>query len=219
MKKDILKAYKFRYACKEFDINKKISEEDFNLILETGRLSPSSFGWEPWQILVIQDKDIRRKLRADAWGAQLKLDTASHFVIFLSRKASELRENSAYLKHMANDIQKLPKNIAEDKLKFFKDFMANDFALKTDREIFDWSSKQSYIALGNMLTTAAMLEIDSVPMEGFNREKIEKILEEENIIDSSKFGVSVMAAFGYRAPNQEIFPKTRRSFDDVIKFV
>lgn len=69
-KEEILNAFRFRHACKEFDSSKKISEDDFNFILETGRLSPSSFGFEPWKFLVLQNEAIREKLREVTWGAQ-----------------------------------------------------------------------------------------------------------------------------------------------------
>lgn len=219
MKNEILKAYNFRYACKEYDNTKKISDEDFEFILETGRLSPSSFGWEPWQFLVVQNEDIRNKLKEYTWGAQNTLPTASHFVVFLARKKDEVQYNSDYLKYMAKDIQHLPEEVQEGKLNFFKEFMEKDFDANTEREVFDWAAKQTYIALGNMLTTAAHLEIDSQPIEGFNREKIEELLQKEGLVDTVKFGVSVMASFGYRAEGQEIFPKTRRPLKEVVRFV
>ena len=69
-KDDILKVFKFRHACKEFNPDKKISDEDFNFIMETARLSPSSFGIEPWEFLIVQNSEIREKLKAYTWGGQ-----------------------------------------------------------------------------------------------------------------------------------------------------
>lgn len=219
MKEQILKAYNFRYACKKYDETKKITDSDFETIIETGRLSPSSFGWEPWQFVVVESPELREKLVEVTWGAQNTLPTASHFVIFLARKKRDVEYDSEYLKYMAKDVQKLPEDIQEMKLDFFKNFIANDFDVNTEREAFDWSSKQTYIALGNMLTTAAMLEIDSQPIEGFHREKVEELLEKEGVLDRDAFGVSVMASFGYRSDDAEIFPKTRRDAKEVIKYV
>lgn len=68
LKEDILAAYAFRHATKEFDSSRKISSGDFTFILETGRLSPSSFGFEPWKFVVVQNPELREKLRANAWG-------------------------------------------------------------------------------------------------------------------------------------------------------
>ncbi len=153
------------------------------------------------------------------WGAQGTLPTASHFVVLLSRKANEVKYDSEYLRYMAKDIQKLPEDIQTMKLDFFKNFMENDFEVTDERTAFDWASKQAYMPLANMLTTSATMNIDSCPIEGFNRDKVEALLASEGVIDRKKFGVAVMAAFGYRADNQEIFPKTRREMDEVVKFI
>lgn len=99
-------------------------------------------------------------------------------------------------------------------MKIFK----NDFKLlESDRAMFDWGCKQTYIALGNMMTAAAFIGIDSCPIEGFNREKVEKILEKEGLLDREKFGVSCMAAFGYR--QKEPRPKTRPDLKDLVQWV
>jgi nitroreductase len=83
-KQDIINAFNFRHATKEFDATKIISDDDIKFILETARLSPSSFGFEPWHFIVVQDAALRELLKPVAWGAPLKLDTASHFVLGLS---------------------------------------------------------------------------------------------------------------------------------------
>lgn len=86
--KEIIDAFQFRHACKQFDPTKTVSEEDFNTILEAGRLSPSSFGFEPWKFLVVQNKSLKEKLFPVSWGAQNSFSGASHFVILLARKKS-----------------------------------------------------------------------------------------------------------------------------------
>ena len=83
-KEEILSAFQYRHACKEFDTSKIIPKEDFDFILETARLSPSSFGLEPWHFVVVQDPDLREALKENAWGAPKKLDTASHFLLGLT---------------------------------------------------------------------------------------------------------------------------------------
>ncbi|WP_058484923.1 NAD(P)H-dependent oxidoreductase [Defluviitalea phaphyphila] len=216
---ELLKAYNFRFACKEFDPKKKISDEDFEFILETGRLSPSSFGWEPWKFVIVQNMNIREKLKEFAWGAKKQLDTASHFVLLMVRKANSLKPDSKYIKYIAEEIEKLPQDILDMKLKFYKNFQENDFDLTDDRKLFDWACKQVYIPLGNMMTAAAFIGIDSCPIEGFDREKIENILKEENIINTEEFGVGVMVAFGYRNPEAPMFPKTRRPIEEVANWV
>ena len=218
-KEEILKAYQFRHACKEFDVNKKVSDEDFHFILETGRLSPSSFGFEPWKFVVIQNQDIRNKLLPVAWGAQKQLSTASHFVVILARKKEDMIYDSSYISNFMKNIQQLPEEVVTMKRGFYKAFQETDFQLlESDRAMFDWASKQTYIALGNMMTAAAQIGIDSCPIEGFHQEKVEAILKEEGIVSGDTFGVSVLVAFGYRAeePKRD---KTRQTMDMVVEWI
>ncbi|PFZ09441.1 NAD(P)H-dependent oxidoreductase [Bacillus pseudomycoides] len=218
-KEEILKAYQFRHACKEFDVNKKVSDEDFHFILETGRLSPSSFGFEPWKFVVIQNQDIRNKLLPVAWGAQKQLPTASHFVAILARKKEDMIYDSSYISNFMKNIQQLPEEVVTMKRGFYKAFQETDFQLlEGDRAMFDWASKQTYIALGNMMTAAAQIGIDSCPIEGFHQEKVEAILKEEGIVSGDTFGVSALVAFGYRAeePKRD---KTRQTMDMVVEWI
>ena len=217
MTETIINAFYFRHACKKFDENKRISDKDFHTILEAGRLSPSSFGFEPWKFLVIKNPELRCKLYPLAWGGQASLEGASHFVIILARKKLDMVYDSQYIKNFMVNVQKLPANIVKVKSDIFKKFETKDFdLLSSDRAIFDWACKQTYIALGNMLTTAALLKIDSCPIEGFDRQAVEKLLVDEGVMDSNHFGVAVMAGFGYRgeAPRHE---KTRQKFEDVVQ--
>jgi nitroreductase len=217
-KEEILKAHAYRRAIKVFKEDQKISDEDFNFILEVGRQSPSSFGWEPWKFLVIQNPELRKKLSEPCWGAQRQLPGASHFVIFLARRGDEMKSESDYLKYKSQEVDKLSKDIEDMKIGFFKGFMDNEFDLTDERKIFDWTSKQTYIPLANMMTAAAEIGADSCPIEGFDRTKVEEILEKEGILDTEKFGVSVMAAFGYRA-EESPFPRTRFEMNQVVKWV
>lgn len=215
-KTEILKAYNFRHACKSYNPTQDISQEDFNFIMETARLSPSSFGMEPWKILVIQNKELREKLRLnETWGAQTQLPTASHFIIILGMKAPLVKAGSTYLNKIQKDYLKRPDEVIEIINKHYKVFQDNDFQLNTEREIFDWSSRQAYIALGNMMTSAAMIGIDSCPIEGFNIDKTERFLCDELNIDTNLYGPSVMASFGYRVNEQP--EKTRRPIDMVVQ--
>jgi len=217
MKKDFLNAMNFRHACKVFDKNKKISDDDFNYILELGRLSPSSFGFEPWKFLVIQNEDLRVKLKENTWGAQGTLLTCSHFVIILGRKYDSIKYDSSYVKHIMEDIQKLPEDIIKKKGDIFEKFQKTDFnLLDNPKSLFAWSARQTYIALANMMTGSAMIGIDSCPIEGFDMEVTDKILREDLAIDTNEFGVSVMVAFGYRENEQP--QKTRQDIDAVSKW-
>lgn len=218
-KKKILDAYQFRYACKEFNAEKKISKEDFDFILETGRLSPSSFGFEPWRFLVLQNMDLREKIKPVCWGAQKQLPTASHFLIILARKGKDMVYHSDYIKNFMTNIQELSSDIVKMKSTAYQNFQETGFELlESDRAIFDWSAKQTYIALANMMTAAAQLGIDSCPMEGFDKAKLEEILIQEKLLDNNHFGVATMVAFGYRkeAPHHI---KTRQAIDEIVKWI
>ncbi|MBU1038984.1 NAD(P)H-dependent oxidoreductase [Patescibacteria group bacterium] len=210
----ILSAFNFRHACKEFNPHKKISKPDFNVILEAARLSPSSFGFEPWKFLILQNPDLREKIRPVCWGAQKQLPTASHFVIILARTGADMSYDSDYIKSTMAEVQKSPPEIIETRINRLKKFQQTDFNLNNETSLFDWASKQAYIALSNMMTAAALLKIDSCPIEGFNREKLEQILVDEKILDKQHFGVTCLVAFGYRAEPPKK-PRTRRSLDKI----
>ncbi len=216
-RQQILDAFHFRFACKEFDPQRKISEQDFTVILEAARLSPSSFGFEPWKFIVLQNMELREKILPVCWGAQKQLKTASHFIVILGRKAPDLHPKAEYIQSIMGNLQKSPSDVIEARVGRLKNFQEKDFLLPNERALFDWASKQTYIALGNMMTAAALLGIDSCPIEGFNRESVEKILIEAGVFDPSHFGVSCLAAFGYRAapPTR---PKTRRAAEEVIEW-
>jgi nitroreductase len=213
----VLDTWMFRHACKEFDGSKAVTDEDFGVILEAGRLSPSSFGFEPWRFLVVQDHGMREKLRPVCWGAQNCFDGASHFVVLLARKKADTVYDSEYIQHIMADVQKLPPEIQRQRQDKYENFQKYDFKLmENERALFDWACRQCYIALANMLTAAALMRIDSCPVEGFVREEAERILEQQGLLDIQRFGIAVMAGFGYRAAEPR--PKTRQTQEEVVKW-
>jgi nitroreductase len=213
-KQDILNAFQFRHACKEFDPSKKVAKEDMDFILETARLSPSSFGFEPWHFIVVQDTELREKLKNGAWGATKKLETASHYVVCLTMKSYFLKHDSPYIKDFMKNVQHLTDDVIEVRSKFYREFQQSDFDLSDDRKLLDWAAKQSYIPLANMMTSAAMLGIDSCPIEGFKQAETDTVLKQDFGVDTSQYSVSYMVAFGYRANEPKV--KTRRSSKEVI---
>ena len=160
-----IEIFKRRVSTRSYDPARTISDEDFNTILEFGRLSPSSVGSEPWKFLVIQNKELREKLKPIAWGMVNTLDDASHVVIIVAKKNA--RYDSDFL------LQTLAKrNLPEDQMKMaldrYKKFQVHDMKIADDeRALFEWTRKNTYIALGNMLTGAAMLGIDSCPLKAW----------------------------------------------------
>lgn len=214
-KEDILNAFNFRHATKEFDATKKLSKADIDFILKTANLSPSSFGFEPWHFIVVQDQELRELLKPVAWGAPVKLDTASHFILGLSMKAPMIKWDADYIMHMMKNVKQFPEDVIDMYSGFYKNFQDSDFDLDTDKKLFDWASKQTYIALANMMTAAALHGIDSCPIEGFHQEKTEALLQDKFGIDTTKYGLSYMVAFGHRKADPE-HPKTRRNIEDVV---
>lgn len=217
-KKDILEAYHWRQATKAFDADRKIKEEDMEFILETGRLSPSSFGFEPWQFVVVRREDLLQKIKDHAWGAQGQALTASHFVLILARTPKSMRYDSDYIRRIVTGVQGRTEEEYAQRVKRVQEFQENDYRLLDDERVFqEWIKRQTYIPLGNMMTAAAQIEIDSCPIEGFNQEEIDELLISEGVMERGEWSLSVMVAFGYRA--RDFAPKTRRDFNEVVKYI
>ncbi len=214
----ILETLHFRHACKLFDENRVIPNEDFELILEAARLSPSSFGFEPWYFAVLQNKELREGLIPFCWGARRQLPTASHFVLILSRKPAEVQYDSFYIEDMMQRVQKLDQAAHDARLDHYTNFQKHDFhLLESERALFDWAGKQCYIALTNMMFAAAMMGIDSCPIEGFDRDAAENYLVGNGVYDPMKMGLTCMVAFGYRV--REGRYKTRHEQSEIVRWI
>jgi nitroreductase len=126
--------------------------------------------------------------------------------------------DSDYIQGMLKNVQKLPAEVVVGKGNVYDNFLKLDFGLQeNERAMFEWGCRQTYLALGNMMTSAVQIGIDSCPMEGFNKEKIEHVLSEAGIMDAEHFGISCMVAFGYRLNEPRM--KTRQTADQVIQWV
>ncbi|WHX98189.1 nitroreductase family protein [Neobacillus sp. DY30] len=216
-KQEIIDAFHFRYATKRFNAAKKIKEEDFHFILETGRLSPSSIGLEPWRFLIVQNPDLREKIREVSWGAQGQLPTASHFVVILASK--NVRYDSEYVIEHLKNVKHFPEEILGGLLERMKSFQEFDLPmLNSERALLDWSCRQTYIALANMMTAAALIGIDSCPIEGFDYQAVNEVLQHEGLLQDENWCASVMVAFGYREEDPHR-PKTRKTIDEVVQWV
>ncbi len=188
MREKLLEALQFRHACKIFDAKKKISDKDFAYILEAGRLSPSSFGMEHWRFLVVEDKKIRESLKPLCWG-QEQITTCSKLVIVKAQKAL-VKKDTQYVKDMFLRRGLSPAHTEAYIKKYGKYIKWR----KTYESLASWSGRQCYIAAANMMTAAAFIGIDSCPLEGFEKEKLEAYLK----IDTKKEDVALILAFGYR---------------------
>ena len=207
-----LDIFRRRVSTRYYDPARKISAEDFAAILDFGRLSPSSVGSEPWKFLVIQNQELREKIKPVAWGMQSSITEASHLVILLAKKHA--RYDTPFFSELMDQRGFTPEQRAAA-LERYRSFQTHDIAIADDeRALFDWASKQSYIALANMLTGAAMLGIDSCAVEGMDYAAVEHILAQAGLLDPTEYGVSVAATFGYRA--RDIQPKPRRDAAETV---
>ncbi len=208
MEKTFMEAMDFRHACKIFDETKKVSDEDINYILEAGRKSPSSFGQEPWKFLVITNEELKAKIRPFCWD-QPQITTCSHLVIILAAISDVKPELGLVEKKLGR------KGFPEDKLKFYVSIYSSHLkeTLSSSENIYSWTARQTYIALGNMMTAAAIKGIDSCPIEGFEKEKVEEILN----LDISKYQLSCIVPFGYRINEQST--QLREPLNNVVEFI
>ncbi|WHP47335.1 NAD(P)H-dependent oxidoreductase [Mannheimia bovis] len=213
-KDDVLNAFHYRASTRSYDGSKKIPAEDMNYILELGRLSPSSVGSEPWQFIVLQNPELRQAIKPYCWGIPT-METSSHIVVILAKKNA--RFDSQYFAEIM-DRRGLEGEAREKAMAVYKKFQEQDIGiLDNERSLFDWASKQTYIALGNMMTGAAMIGVDSCPIEGFSYKEVNQILADAGLFDPNEWGISVMCTFGYR--DKEIRQKSRKTFEQVVQFV
>lgn len=214
--KDIESALKFRRAMKSFDASKKINKEDITLILEAIRLTPTSYGFEPFNVIVAQDADFRKKLEKAA-GVNAAKFTASHLLIFTAKTGEELTRKDGHIDHMLRDVAQMNAIVRTGYKTFWKKWAKTDFKIFGDNEkLHQWAARQAYIALGFAMMTAAERGIDLCAMEGFSIDKLAEILEELKLIDREKDLPVVMLALGYS--NKEPHPQTRRDINEIIKY-
>lgn len=213
---EILDILNFRHACKEFDSSKKISKSDFDVILKAGQLSPSSMGIEPWKFLVIENEALRNELAPLSWGGKVQIPSCSHLIILLSRNASDLKHNSAYIDYLLRDVKQMPNETIEG----FKGIMKSieDTRFNNDEgAILNYSCLQTYLAAANMMTVAAMENIDSCPIGGYDQQAVENLLVSRGLLDKDHFYLTLMIAFGYR--KNEAKPKSRQPLESIVEWV
>jgi len=215
---DIKQALEFRYATKAFDSSKKISQENIELLLEAARLAPSSYGFEPWNIIVVQEDE---QLRADVkrcTGANAARFDASHILIFTAKTSEGLLQKGGHIDHMLHDVKKQNSIKAAGFKTFWRYWAKKDFEiLNQPAMIHQWAARQAYIALGFVLLAAAGRRIDSCPIEGFSINKLSQVLSQHQLIDPELEKPVVMLALGYRS-QREVPAKTRRQLDEIVRW-
>ena len=208
MEHPIIENLNWRYATKKFDSSKKIAKKDLEILKEAVRLSASSYGLQPFQVVLVENEDLREQIKAAAWN-QAQITEASDVLIFANITNVGAKEISDYIENMAA-IREIPAT----NLTGFENMMNKVMTAFSSEEKEVWSAKQTYIALGTLLSAAADLKIDATPMEGFDRNAVNNILQ----LTEKGLSATLIVTLGYRhdadttqhlrkvrKPNEELF--------------
>ena len=204
-------ALTWRYATKKFDAAKKLPAADLEELLDVLRLSPSSYGIQPWTFLVVTDPAKRAELRKAAWD-QAQVTDASHLIVLCAKTTLSKEDIDAYITDTAST-----RGVSEESLKPFHDMMMGSLSRQTPEGITGWNQKQVYIALGMLLSAAAQKKIDSCPMEGFDATAFDNILG----LSAQGLTATVLCPVGYRAADDEAaqHAKVRFPKDKIIQTI
>ncbi len=207
----ILSALNWRYAAKQFDTEKKISADDWKVLAESLRLTPSSYGLQPWKFIVVQDPATRKQLREKSWN-QSQVTDCSHFVVLTHR--TEVKES---------DIQKFidkiiqVRGVTAESLEAYKQGMTGDLVRgPRSQTIIHWAERQTYIAMGFLMETAALMKIDTCPMEGIDPASYDEILG----LKFSGYKTIAAVACGYRGAKDPLQQAKKVRFDvqDIFEY-
>ncbi len=208
---NLLSALRWRYATKQFDPSRVIPADAWNALEESLVLTPSSFGLQPWKFLVVRDPAVRERLKPESWN-QPQVTDASHFIVLTARTDLGTSDIDAWIDCLAEVQGQTPENFARLK------GMIVGFAETMSRETrHAWNVRQVYIALGQLMTAAAMLGIDTCPMEGISTAAYDRILG----LEGSGYATAVACALGYRAADDKYaaMPKARYPRETVIRHI
>lgn len=183
-----IESQNWRYATKKFDASKKISDTDLEILKEAIRLSSSSYGLQPYKVLIVENPELRAKLQPAAWG-QSQIVDSSHLFVFANIINVGEKEIDTYLENIAET-----RGIPAENIAGYGDFMKSKITSLPEDVKNTWTAKQTYLALGNLLNAAAELKIDATPMEGFEPEKVNEILG----LNALGLNATLIATVGYR---------------------
>jgi nitroreductase len=198
----------WRYATKKFDATKKISSEDLNTLKEAVRLAASSYGLQPYKVVIVENPEIREQLKAAAYG-QTQITDSSQLFIFANDLNAGPESVAAYIQNISET-----RGIPTEALGGFADMMNGVISNLSQEAKNIWTAKQTYIALGTLLAAAAELKIDATPMEGFNAAAFNEILG----FDKLGLNASVIATVGYRHDEDDTqhYKKVRKSHEELF---
>ncbi len=200
----------WRYATKVFDATKSIPPATWDALEECLALTPSSYGLQPWKFLVIRDPALRAELRPHSWN-QSQITDASHLVVLLSRRQITLEDVDRLITATASAREHDPAH-----LEVYRGMMQRDLVDgPRSPAIGQWASNQVYIALGNLMTCAALLGVDTCPIEGFSPPDYDRILD----LEGTPYHSSVVCALGYRSPEDKYssLAKVRYPLSELIE--
>ena len=185
----LAEALHWRYATKVFDPTRRIDDATWSALEDSLVLSPSSYGLQPWKFLVITNKDLLAELRPHSWN-QSQITDCSHLVVFLAERTIGAPEADRLIHAMATT-----RGVDTDSLAFYRGMIEKDLINgPRSQQIGQWASNQVYIALGGFMTAAALLAVDTCPIEGFSPVDYDRILQ----LDGTAYRSSVVCAAGYR---------------------
>jgi nitroreductase len=206
-----LEPLKWRYAVKMFDANRKLSDEQLNLLLESARLAPTAFGQQPFKIIVVNNPAVRQELLAHSYG-QEKVALASHLLVFAADTALGDDSVDHYMENAARIW-----NTTTEALAGFADAVKGTYNALGEQGRISWAQHQAHIALGTLLTVAAYNNIDACPMTGFSADKYDEILG----LKAKKLKSTVIVTLGYRSAEDSTqhMSKVRKPVAEFIEIV
>ena len=211
-KEKMIEAHKWRYATKKFDNTKKIDDQTWQTIEDSLVMTPSSYGLQPWKFFIVQNMDKRAELMQASWK-QAQVVDCSHMVVFVIKEKLDEGHIDAYLKSIADT-----RGVELATLDGLKKMMLGDLVNGARSQVItEWAARQAYIALGNLMTTCALLGIDACPMEGIDPKKYDQILG----LEGSGWKTVVACPVGFRASDDKYasMKKVRFGNSEVVKFI
>jgi nitroreductase len=206
----LLDRLNWRYATKQFDPTRKINAQDWATLEDALLLTPSSGGLQPWKFIVVTDPAVRAKLLPASYG-QAQITAASHLVVFAAKKNFSEADVDAFIHQTA-----ATRGVTVESLAQYRGILVGGIVQAMDEQARNaWARNQAYIALGNLLTSAALLGIDACPMEGFDRAQYDEILG----LNKQGFASAVIATLGYRAASDQYAMATKVRFPKEQVFI
>lgn len=208
---ELIKNLQWRYATKKFDVTRKVSKDELEKLKEAVQLSVSSYGLQLYKVLIVENSKIREQLKPVSWN-QSQITDASHLFVFCNYTDVTSKAVDDFIKMTAET-----RNISLTHLNGYGEFIKSKLAQNSDEEISSWLKSQTYLALGNLLTACAELKIDSCPMEGFDSEAYNDILD----LKAQGLNAALVAPIGYRHHEDHTIDqlKVRRPLEELFETI